>query len=150
MAGNLDMAAEGFRQLPEPQDASWTQARQKVRHMLARAGMARTVTPLDRQDLRGWHYVLTGGVPGSLSPYGFDAMTGRWAYLSDSVAGCAAALRRLMLILEAAGTAPGRRRCCPTAPAGSSALRRPRRSVCRRRISTQASPPRTAWSSHTT
>ena len=33
-------------------------------------------------------------------------MTGRWAYLSDSVAACAAALRRLKLILDAAGTAP--------------------------------------------
>ena len=60
--------------------------------MLARAGTARAVTSLDRQDLRGWHYVLTGGVLASLSPYGFDAMTGRWAYLSDSVAGCADAL----------------------------------------------------------
>ena len=65
-----------------------------------------TVTSLDRQDLRGWHYVLTGGVLASLSPYGFDAMTGRWAYVSDSVAGCAAALGRLKLILDAAGTAP--------------------------------------------
>jgi hypothetical protein len=46
------------------------------------------VTSLDRQDLRGWHYVLPGGV------------------VSDSVEGCAAALRRLRLILDAAGTAP--------------------------------------------
>jgi len=51
------------------------------------------VTSLDRQDLRGWHYVLTGGILASLSPYGFDdGMTGRWAYLSDSVSRCAAAL----------------------------------------------------------
>jgi hypothetical protein len=74
--------------------------------MLARAGIARAVTSLDRQDLRGWHYVLTGGVLASLSPYGFDAMSGRWAYLSDSADGCAAALGRLRLILDAAGTAP--------------------------------------------
>ena len=118
--------------------------------MLVRAGIARAVTSLDRQDLRGWHYVLTGGVLASLSPYGFDAMTGRWGYLSDSVAGCAAALRRLTLILDAAGAPRGRRRCCPTGPAGSSALRPPRRSACRRRTSTPASQPRTAWSSRTT
>jgi hypothetical protein len=50
------------------------------------------VTSLDRQDLRGWHYVLTGGVLGSLSPYGFDVgMTGRWAYVSDSVEAVTAA-----------------------------------------------------------
>ena len=75
--------------------------------MLARAGTVRAVTPLDRRDLRGWHYVLTGGILARLSPYGFGAgMTGRWCYLSDSTAGCAAALARLRLILNAAGTAP--------------------------------------------
>jgi len=64
-----------------------------VRRILARAGTARAVTSLDRQDLRGWHYVLTGGVLATLSPYGFGAgMTGRWAYLSDSADGCAAVL----------------------------------------------------------
>ena len=107
MAGDLDKAAEGFGRLPEPDDAAWTPARQKVRRMLARAGIARAVTSLDRQDLRGWHYVLTGGVLACLSPYGFnEGMTGRWAYLSDSVEGCTAALQRLKLILDAAGTAP--------------------------------------------
>jgi hypothetical protein len=75
--------------------------------MLARGGTARAVTSLDHQDLRGWHYVLTGGVLGSISPYGFDAgMTGRWAYVNDSLGGCAAALQRLRLILGAAGTPP--------------------------------------------
>ena len=54
--------------------------------MLARADIARAVTPLDHQDLRGWHYVLTGGILAGLSPYGFDAgMTGRWAYVNDSM-----------------------------------------------------------------
>ncbi len=107
MAGDLEKAAEGFGRLPEPEDTAWTPAREKVRRMLARAGIARAVTSLDRQDLRGWHYVLTGGVLGRLSPYGFDAgMTGRWAYVSDSAEGCAAALQRLRLILDAAGTAP--------------------------------------------
>jgi tetratricopeptide (TPR) repeat protein len=94
MAGSLDKAAEGFGRLPEPQDAAWRPAREKARRMLARAGIARTVTSLDCQDLRGWHYVLTGSVLGSLSPYGFDAgMTGRWAYVSDSADSCAAALQ---------------------------------------------------------
>src|SRR6202035_2631388 len=64
------------------------------------------VSSPDREDLRGWHYVLTGGVLASPSPYGFDSMTGRWAYVSDSAASCAAALGRLGLILDAASTAP--------------------------------------------
>jgi hypothetical protein len=70
--GRLDKAAEGFGRLPGPQDAAWAPAREKVRRMLARAGTARTVTPPGHSDLRGWHYVLAGGVLGSLSPYGFD------------------------------------------------------------------------------
>ena len=106
MAGALDTAADGFTRLPEPQDTAWAPAREKVRRMLARAGTARAVTSLDRRDLRGWHYVLTGGVLATLSSYGYDAMTGRWAYLSDSADTCAAALQRLKLILDAAAIAP--------------------------------------------
>jgi hypothetical protein len=107
MAGDLDKAAEGFGRLPEPADARWAPAREKVRHMLARAGLAGAVTSLDRRDLRGWHYVLTGGVLGGLSPYGFKkGMTGRWGYVGDSVEQCAEVLRRLRLILDAAGTSP--------------------------------------------
>jgi tetratricopeptide (TPR) repeat protein len=106
MAGNLDKAADGFTRLPEPQDTAWAPAREKVRRMLARAGTARAVGPLDRRDLRGWHYVLTGGVLATLSSYGYDAMTGRWAYLSDSADACAAALQRLKPILDAAAIAP--------------------------------------------
>jgi hypothetical protein len=107
MAGRLDKAAEGFGRLPEPRDAAWALAREKVRRMLARAGTARTVTLLDHRDLRGWHCVLAGGVLGRLSPYGFGAgMTGRQAYARDSTGSCAAALQRLRLILGAADTSP--------------------------------------------
>jgi hypothetical protein len=75
--------------------------------MLARADIASAVTPLDHEDLRGWHYVLTGGVLATLSPYGFEeGMTGRRAYLSDTLEGCAVALARLRLTLDAAGAAP--------------------------------------------
>jgi hypothetical protein len=107
MAGRLDKAADGFRRLPEPDDDRWVPAREKVRRMLARADVIRGVTPLDFQDLRGWHYVLTGGLLAVLSPHGFDkGMTGRWCFLGDSGGECAAALRRLGLVLGAAGAAP--------------------------------------------
>lgn len=107
MAGYPDKAADGFRRLPRPEDERWVPAREKVRRMLARADVMRGVTPLDFRDLRGWHYVLTGGVLTGLSPYGFDkGMTGRWCFLGDSGGGCAAALRRLGLVLGAAGATP--------------------------------------------
>ena len=86
MAGSLDKTADGFARLPEPAEAAWIPAREKVRRMLARADTVCAMTPLDHQDLCGWHYVVTGGVLATLSPYGFDAgMTGHWAYLSDSM-----------------------------------------------------------------
>ena len=107
MAGSLDKAISGFSRLPEPEDTRWEPAREKVRRMLARADVARALTPLGLRDLRGWHYVLTGGILGCLSPWGFDAgMTGRWGYVADSPGDCAGALARLRLILESAGTTP--------------------------------------------
>ena len=150
MAGALDTAADGFTRLPEPQDTAWAPAREKVRRMLARAGTARAVTSLDRRDLRGWHYVLTGGVLATLSSYGYDVMTGRWAYLSDSADACAVALQRLTLTLDTAAPARSPWRCYPTAPARSSAPRPPRCSASRRRTSTPPSPQPAASSSPTT
>lgn len=47
MAGWPDKAREMFRQLVVPVDAKWIPARERVRHMLARAGVMRGVTPLD-------------------------------------------------------------------------------------------------------
>jgi hypothetical protein len=66
MAGDQEKEAAGVGRLPEPDDAAWRPAREKVRRMLALAGTVRAATPLDRQDLRGWHYVLTGGVLATL------------------------------------------------------------------------------------
>jgi N-acetylglucosaminyldiphosphoundecaprenol N-acetyl-beta-D-mannosaminyltransferase len=40
---------------------------------LDRAAAARAISRLDHQDLRAWHFVLTGGVLATLSPYGFEA-----------------------------------------------------------------------------
>ena len=118
MAGSLDKAPEGFGRLPEPEDTAWRQAREKVRRMLARADTVRAVTSLDRRDLRGWHYVLTGGVLASLSRTGSTR-----AYRP---LGVRQRLRRGLRGRAAAAAAdPGRRRhpprrrwrCCPTGTA---------------------------------
>jgi hypothetical protein len=107
MAGSPEKAREGLRQLTVPVDAAWIPARERVRHMLARAGVTRAVNPLDYQNLRGWHYTLAGGVLACLSPHGFHTgMTGRWGFLADSEQECAFALRRLRLVLDAAGAVP--------------------------------------------
>lgn len=107
MAGDLDRAAARFERLPVPEDQQWAPARERVRRMLERAKAARAVSALDDRDLRGWHFVLTGGVLSTLSPYGFaQGMTGRYAYQQDSFGLCRYGLLRLRSILAAAGRRP--------------------------------------------
>lgn len=67
-----------------------------LERILERADRVATVCALDRADLRGWHYVLTGGLLLHRSPYGFPApMNGRYAWLQDSHALIATGLERL-------------------------------------------------------
>ncbi|GGJ78704.1 hypothetical protein GCM10011583_07820 [Streptomyces camponoticapitis] len=112
LAGDLSTARTHFSRLPAPDDPTWEWAHTRVRGMLRRAELARSAHPaggprLDSRDLRGWHYVLTGGHLATLSPYGFDAaMTGRFAYLQDSAEQCRRGLGRLRVILDAAGRRP--------------------------------------------
>lgn len=64
--------------------------------MLARADRLGDAVRLDVRDLRGWHYVLTGGLLVHQSPYGFeDPMHGRYAWLGDSLERIATGLLRV-------------------------------------------------------
>lgn len=64
--------------------------------IVERADRVEAITPLDARDLRGWHYVLTGGLLAHRSPYGFDEpMHGRYAWLADSLPLLASGLDRL-------------------------------------------------------
>ncbi len=50
-----------------------------------------------RAILRGWHYVLTGGLVAHHSPYGYDEpMHGRYAWLADSLDRIATGLQRVL------------------------------------------------------
>jgi hypothetical protein len=107
MVGDLALALRQFARLSVPEDEDWLPARERVRRMLDRAAIARDATALDGEDLRGWHFVLTGGLLSTLSPYGFAAgMTGRWAYAGDTYGSCLRGLHRLRLVLAAAGRSP--------------------------------------------
>jgi hypothetical protein len=104
MAGDLATARRHADRLPPPADDQWAAAHDKVLRMLARAAVA---APRDDRDLRGWHFVLTGGLLATLSPYGFDhGMTGRYAYTQDDYGRCRYGLERLRLVLDAAGARP--------------------------------------------
>jgi hypothetical protein len=107
MAGDPALARANFDKLPVPEDKRWLPARDRVQRMLDRAAVALSVSPLDHRDLRAWHFVITGGVLGTLSPYGFEeGMTGRYAYTQDSFGQCLHGLHRLQVILDASGRHP--------------------------------------------
>ncbi|MFI9271744.1 hypothetical protein ACIGXM_13645 [Kitasatospora sp. NPDC052896] len=103
MNGRLDLARQVFGTLTAP-DENWAPAADRIRRILARATDA---APVDRTDLRGWHFTLTGGLLTTLSPFGFQqGMTGRWAFLQDSFDSCRYGLERLRAVLTAAGRRP--------------------------------------------
>ncbi|MFD7260448.1 hypothetical protein [Streptomyces sp. NPDC059874] len=106
LSGDFATARDRAVGLPAPDDDTWTWAYGRLRRMLDRAEAAARVARLDATDLRGWQFALTGTLLGTLSPYGFEVMTGRYAYLSDSYEACRRGLDRLSAALEAAGHRP--------------------------------------------
>ncbi|GAA0300084.1 hypothetical protein GCM10010302_43310 [Streptomyces polychromogenes] len=103
MAGRTDLARQVFDGLSAPEGV-WVGPGRRVGRMLDRAA---ALPPSGFQDLRGWHYVLTGGLLLTLSPHGFDqGMTGRWAYLQDDFDSCRHGLERLRTVLDATGRKP--------------------------------------------
>ncbi|MEY9836762.1 hypothetical protein [Streptacidiphilus sp. EB103A] len=107
MAGDLELANRQYALLTAPDDARWLPARDRLARMLRRAAAAAPATALDRDDLRGWQFVIGGTVLGTLSPYGFaDGMRGRYAWIQDSYGECLRGLRRLRTVLAAAGLQP--------------------------------------------
>jgi hypothetical protein len=106
LSGDLATARELFPRLEPTNDAQELMAR-RIAGFLDRAERAARVTSLGDRDLRGWHYVVTGGILTHLSPYGFDGpMHGRYAWLQDSPERIAAGIELLARVLAAWGVAP--------------------------------------------
>ena len=101
MAGDL-ATTRAHAALLVPDDDNQRVMAGRITGFVARADRVAPVTPLDGVDLRGWHYVLTGGVLAHRSPYGFDEpMHGRYAWLQDSIARVKTGLDRLREALAA-------------------------------------------------
>ncbi len=95
MSGKLAIA-RGVLDTLEPDSPETTSMRATIEDMIERADRLAGVSPLDDRDLRGWHYVISGGLLAHQSPYGFDEpMHGRYAWLADSHARIAFGLDRL-------------------------------------------------------
>lgn len=79
----------------------------RIVDILARADKLDGVSPLDTNDLRGWHYVISGSILTELSPHGYPApMNGRYAYLQDTMENCKQGLDRLREIVTAKSLQP--------------------------------------------
>ncbi len=114
MAGDLATTRGQLHGLV-PTDDAQILLRDRIAGFLDRAARVDGVCPLDARDLRGWHYVLTGGVLGHQSPYGFEQpMRGRYAWLQDSLPRVRTGIDRLIATLAVWGvTVP-----CVYAPPG--------------------------------
>lgn len=103
LTGDVSAAEEkeaAFTSYKGPQDPIVRTQLTRVHDMLVRAQTVREASPLDASDLRGWHYVITGAVLLHLSPFGWETMRGRWAYVADTYLRCRRSLERLGRLLE--------------------------------------------------
>jgi len=99
MSGRLELTRAALPEL-EPESAETAALRDTIRAICERADRVTGAAPLDARDLRGWHYVLTGGLVLHQSPYGFDEpMHGRYAWLADSLDRIAGGLDRLATLI---------------------------------------------------
>ncbi len=101
MTGRLDITRAALATL-EPDAPETESMRGTIEAIVDRADRVAGACPLDSRDLRGWHYVLTGGLLAHQSPYGFDEpMHGRYAWLQDSAPRIATGIDRLAPLASA-------------------------------------------------
>ncbi|MBL9015628.1 MAG: hypothetical protein JNL83_15705 [Myxococcales bacterium] len=103
MTGRLDVVRSTLPSLaPISSDTEALHA--TIAGIVERADRVAGATPLDLRDLRGWSYVLSGGLVMHQSPYGFDEpMRGRYAWLADSLPRVAYGIDRLGALIAPLG-----------------------------------------------
>ncbi|KAK2741068.1 hypothetical protein FQN55_008472 [Onygenales sp. PD_40] len=114
MVGKLDRVRELLPVLRQlcGEDDTYEVLPRRMEAMLERASSVEGVTTLDQHDLRGWHYVLSGGLLLSLAVAGFDdPMHGRFCFIYDNESVCLESIRRLKLVLDQANITPPRVFC---------------------------------------
>lgn len=104
LAGDLDGPRQCLPELTRSADAAHQDLARVIGGMLARADAIAGVSALDGRDLRGWHFVVTGGLLLHVSPHGLAAgMNGRYAFVHDSYESCLDGLCRVALVLAMLG-----------------------------------------------
>lgn len=106
LAGDVERAVRYRRALPTPDDPDWADLDRWLTGAVQRLAPFPGTGPGQR-DLRGWHFVLNGGVLATLSTYGYDeGMNGRFAFLQLSPASLRHGLDRVRLALAATDRRP--------------------------------------------
>lgn len=104
LAGDLDGPRRCLPELTRSADPVHQELARGIGGMLARADAIAGVSALDGGDLRGWHFVVTGGLLLHVSPHGLAAgMNGRYAFVHDSYESCLEGLRRVAMVLAMLG-----------------------------------------------
>ncbi len=104
MAGDLDGVRAQMAGLSSTSNSNEAVMLERLRALLDRADGIKGASPLDGDDLRGWHFVLHGSVLLRVSPHGFkEGMRGRYAITQDSELRCREAIERMTLALSAMG-----------------------------------------------
>ncbi|HEX3479571.1 MAG TPA: hypothetical protein VHT91_31325 [Kofleriaceae bacterium] len=101
LSGDLDAARHCMPSLLASTDPAHQELALEIGGMLARADAVARVSPLDDHDLRGWHFVVTGGLLLHRSPDDEPGMNGRYAFVHDRSADCLEGLCRAAAVLAA-------------------------------------------------
>lgn len=102
LAGDLDEPRRCLPELIRSDDPAHRDLARVIGGMLARVDAIASVSALDRRDLRGWHFVVTGGLLLHVSPHGIEAgMNGRYAFVHDSYESCLEGLCRVAAVFAA-------------------------------------------------
>ena len=107
MCADLDAARRFAADMSDPPDEDDRDMAESIRAILARGDEVKDKTSLDANDLRGWHYVVTGGLLLHVSPDDVtEEMNGRYAFTTDSYERCKEGLLRLKEVLAVCDKLP--------------------------------------------
>ena len=101
LAGDLEPPRSCLPELLASTDPAHQELALEIGGMLARADALARVSTLDQRDLRGWHFVVTGGLLLHRSRHDEAGMNGRYAFVHDRYVDCLEGLCRAAAVLAA-------------------------------------------------
>lgn len=100
MCCDLEEPRQRLPRLLKERDPEYAEMAESLAQMMHRVDAIKEASKLDAEDLRGWHYVVNGGVLLHLAPVGMEVMRGRYAFTQDSDARCLEGIKRLGSVLD--------------------------------------------------